>query len=245
MHPSSHKRSATAPTEAALFAPAHHADLFDITTLERDLEAAELPVCEVDVDAAPRGSMSLCNSRSAETFRKSGSYAAKARASVRRNLRKEGSDAASAALRRESSTAASGKERRIVITRRAAMKGREFRMETAIPRGDAEQARRMSSGGGIGRRFSEARRSIRPEPPFTEPILLMSQKESMEMRERDENDFRLSNAKLPERVDPSSARTPDWGEFRRARSNSAPILGRYTRSRSSQLPGLRSVKLGG
>lgn len=215
-----------------LFAPAHHAHLFDINDLERDLEEAE-PI--FDVESAPRGSMSMCNSRSAETFRKSGTYAAKARASVKRNnMRKEESEETIYRVPRESSVAVPpGKERRLVVTRRAAVKGQNFRMDTTAQKRESEKSGHLSSGVGIGRRISEARRTPRKEV-LSESIIFTNRRESIRMRERDENDFRVSNAKLPEREDADSARTRDWGKYRRRRS--APILGRYTRSRSSKLP---------
>lgn len=214
----------------ALFSPAHCDALFDIDALERDLDVFP---AEGGVAAAPRGSMSLCNSRSAEAFRKSGRYAAVARASVRRDM-KRGQDEGKGVTggRRESAaTVPSGGEGRLVVTKRGAMKGRGYKMETAVPRTRGEDG---WSPVGMVRRHSEARRSGRLEEAGVRTVL-MNKREGVEMRERDENDFRMSNAKLPERVEQTGSRRADWAKFRRGR-NSTPILGRYTRSRSSQLP---------
>lgn len=234
-------RSASNPTASEtrhpLFAPPRHETPFDIASLERDITTAETLRTPPGAPKPSRGSLAMCNSRSADVFRKSGAYAAVARASVRSVRREEQGKK----LDKMDSLASVDQPERLVVTRRntVSIKGREFRVETTGMRGRSESAAESWRPSAMSRRHSEARRSGGSSPNSDDvppQVMFKSRWESMEMRERDENDFRLSNAKLPERLEdlngPTSA---EWNMFRRGRK-STPILGRYTRSRSSQLP---------
>lgn len=173
-------------------------------------------------------------------------YAAVARASVRTVRREE-------QVKRMSNTVDDLRDmnpERVVVTRRrntmSIKGGHEYKVATTGMRGRSESLAESWRPGSLPRRHSDAKGKVKGKGKGKAPdvntledeqeVLFKHRRETIGMRERDENDFRQSNAKLPERDDqhsgPSSA---EWINFRRARK-STPILGRYTRSRSSQLP---------
>lgn len=228
--------NATVPdTRRPLFAPARHETPFDIASLERDITTAETLHKTPGAPQPSSGSLAMCNSRSADVFRKSGAYAAVARASVR-SVRREEQDKK---VEKMDSIVNVDQPERLVVTRRntVSIKGREFKVETTGMRGRSESLAESWRPSGMSRRHSEARRSGgSPKRDKVPEVMFQNHREGMEMRERDENDFRLSNAKLPERLeDPNGPTSAEWNMFRRGRK-STPILGRYTRSTSSQLP---------
>ena len=178
----------------------------------------------------------MCKSRSAEVFCKSGAYAAVAKASVRKVRREE-------ELKRLSDAAAKLDEEaplRLVITRRntISLKGdREFKVETTVMRDRSASMAENLRPSNLPRRLSESRKKARaPRYDHPAPVVWKHPSEAFGSRERDENNFRRSNAKLPERrEDLDHLASDDWNNFRRGR-NSTPFLGRYTRTTSSQLP---------
>lgn len=222
-------RSATTPTATSTLRTAKklNAQPLDLGELQSDL--VDLPEAE-----KRSGSLSMCHSHSADVFRRSGKHGAVARASMKGHGR---------------DVAAVNEENDHVVIKRGGVLGKgSYRVERGEARGMARRQsekrhsdRRQSERRQSERRQSDRRQSEKKRKDDTAAIRLKSRRDSKEMRERDENDFRLSNAKLPERVDEPRGGL-NWAPLRRRRS-SVPILGRYTRSRSSQLPSVRPKSL--
>lgn len=159
------------------------------------------------VPAVSSGSMKHVNSRSADHFRRSGSYAAMARA---------------AEARHNSHASFVDRPRSISIT-------------AATPRSERAETREARWSDAL---FADARRArdARRDSKLDLEAVWDRRRGSIERREKDENEFRNSNAKLPERLD--SVHVPpvaDGLQLRKCRAK-LPVLGRYTRSRASQLP---------
>lgn len=232
-----------------------------------------------------RGSMSLCNSPSADAFHRSGTWAAQAQATLR-NARKNLTNSSSnntSNKNNNTSRAQDSDAHHFFLTRRPSLnsiplspkqrtspgshapsKGSPSGRSTPAPQPKARSTRPESRRGGPLARFfsSESRpeknrRVVESPPPSTSPSSSPSPSSSrsssppptshtpelrpMHLRERDENDFRMSNAKLPQRDDDHLQHQSDSSHFSnhwnlRARRLPTPTFGRYSRSRMSRLP---------
>eukprot|EP00177_Eucheuma_denticulatum_P008433 GFKZ01015330.1.p1 GENE.GFKZ01015330.1~~GFKZ01015330.1.p1 ORF type:complete len:322 (-),score=30.92 GFKZ01015330.1:957-1880(-) len=200
------------------------------------------------------GSLSMCHSRSAEVFRRSGKHGAVVRASLRGRDTLTGRESSGGGRGRRSGHGehepregeaeeeedpdADDMDGGRVVIRKGGMLGKGGGYRVERHGGSVGNSADGNKGIRRGRRGVRGRRESRENGNQGSTGSWMRRgRENAELRERDENDFRLSNAKLPERREDGDKTRGEWGKFKRGRG-SVPILGRYTRSRSSQLPGM-------
>lgn len=174
-------------------------------------------------DREKRGSFSQCHTTSAERFRCSGRYHALLLATKRReqyNHVKTSKPNLNLPQRPDVEIVESD---HFILTKRTSMSTKEIKMETRV----------RGRKSGFRQSFRSRRRSsIQPlvadeiNPIVFDPDSIITMKQNMQMRERDESEFRKSNAKLPERESTSTKTV-------RA---SMPSLGRFTRSTAGQIP---------
>ena len=173
-----------------------------------------------------RGSFNQCHTSSAQHFRRISSYRSLLLANKRRDEYNHIKTSKSNPNLSQLPQVEMVESDHFILAKRSSLSTKEIKMETRL------RGRRSS----LRSTFRSKRKSsLQPlvadeiQPIVFDRDSIIAMKQNIHMRERDENQFRNSNAKLPERE--STSKKP-----LRA---SMPSLGRFTRSSVGQIPNRR------